>query len=168
MIIYAKIYFGATRLDYIFFRRNQTKPRNSLTLCGLLLTRMWSSMRRPSTKTTSGTSQIYTLRQQRVKGVTRKYRVSITMTSWWARWRLKSLVLPLCTQPFIRRSNKISKLRVTGLCAGNSPGTGEFPAQMASNAENVSIWWRHHECSTSSWHGNAFCITGFVWGTHPH
>ena len=29
-------------------------------------------------------------------------------------------------------------------CVGNSPGTGEFPAQMASNAENVSIWWRHH------------------------
>ena len=28
--------------------------------------------------------------------------------------------------------------------AGNSPVTGEFPAQMASNAENVSIWWRHH------------------------
>ena len=21
---------------------------------------------------------------------------------------------------------------------------GEFPAQMASYAENVSIWWRHH------------------------
>ena len=31
------------------------------------------------------------------------------------------------------------------ICAGNSPGTGEFPAQMASNAKNVSIWWRHHE-----------------------
>ena len=45
---------------------------------------------------------------------------------------------------FRRRSKKISKLRVTGLCEGNSPGTGEFPAQMASNAENVSIWWRHH------------------------
>ena len=27
---------------------------------------------------------------------------------------------------------------------GNSPVTGEFPAQMASNAENVSIWWRHN------------------------
>ena len=27
----------------------------------------------------------------------------------------------------------------------NSPGTGEFSAQSASNAENVSIWWRHHE-----------------------
>ena len=31
------------------------------------------------------------------------------------------------------------------LCEGNSPGTGEFSAQMASNAENASIWWRHHE-----------------------
>ena len=31
------------------------------------------------------------------------------------------------------------------LCAGNSPVTGEFPAQRASNAENVSIWWRHHD-----------------------
>ena len=29
-------------------------------------------------------------------------------------------------------------------CAGNSPVTGEFPAQRASNAENVSIRWRHH------------------------
>ena len=44
-----------------------------------------------------------------------------------------------------RRSKKTSKLRVTGLCAGNSPVTGEFPAQMASNAENASIWWRHHD-----------------------
>ena len=40
---------------------------------------------------------------------------------------------------------KTSKLRVSGFCAGNSPGTGEFPAQMVSNAENVSFWWRHHE-----------------------
>ena len=45
---------------------------------------------------------------------------------------------------FRRRSKKTSKLRVTGLCVGNSPGTGEFTAQMASNAENFSIWWRHH------------------------
>ena len=45
---------------------------------------------------------------------------------------------------FRRRSKKTSKLRVTGLCAGNSHGTGEFPAQMASNAKNVSIWWRHY------------------------
>ena len=43
------------------------------------------------------------------------------------------------------RSKKTSKLHVTGLCAGNSPVTGEFPAQRTSNAENVSIWWRHHD-----------------------
>ena len=36
---------------------------------------------------------------------------------------------------FRRRSKETSKFRVTGLCAGNSPGTAEFPAQMASNAE---------------------------------
>ena len=50
----------------------------------------------------------------------------------------------LLNRLFGRRSKKTSKLRVTGLCAGNSPGTGEFPAQIASSAENVSISWRHH------------------------
>ena len=45
---------------------------------------------------------------------------------------------------FRQRSKKTSKLRVTGLCEGNSPVTDEFPTQGASNAENVSIWWRHH------------------------
>ena len=34
----------------------------------------------------------------------------------------------LLNRLFRRRSKKTSKLRVTGLCAGNSPGTGEFPA----------------------------------------
>ena len=52
---------------------------------------------------------------------------------------------------FRRRSKKTSKLRVIGLCAGNSPGTGEFPVQMASNAENVSIWWRHHAGFNTRW-----------------
>ena len=40
----------------------------------------------------------------------------------------------LLNRLFRRRSKKISKLRVTGLCAWNSPGTGEFPAQMASSS----------------------------------
>ena len=35
----------------------------------------------------------------------------------------------------MRRSKKTSKLRVSDLCAGNSPVTGDFPAQMARNAE---------------------------------
>ena len=37
-----------------------------------------------------------------------------------------------------------SGLTVTGLCVEKSPVTGEFSAQMACNAENVSIWWGHH------------------------
>ena len=56
------------------------------------------------------------------------------------------------------RSKKTSKLHVTGLCAGNSPGTGEFlVAQMAGNAENVSIWWRHHAfwSSDTKWYHTA-------------
>ena len=52
----------------------------------------------------------------------------------------------------MRRSKNISKLHVTGLCEENSPVTGEFPAQMASNAEDVAIWWRHH-------------VTGFAYQT---
>ena len=56
---------------------------------------------------------------------------------------------------FRRRSKKTPKLCVTGLCAGNSPVTGEFPAQMVSNAENVPIWWRHH----ASYLMLMFCIT---------
>ena len=45
---------------------------------------------------------------------------------------------------FICRSKITSKLRVTGLYEGNSTVAVEFPAQRASKAENVSIWWRHH------------------------
>ena len=71
--------------------------------------------------------------------------ISTTMTSQWAWWRLKSPAPRLFAQPFIQAQIKEkSKLGVTGLCAENSPVTGEFPAQMASNVENASIWWRHH------------------------
>ena len=48
----------------------------------------------------------------------------------------------LLNRLFRRRSKKTSKLRVTGLWVGNSP-----VPQMASNAENVSISWRHDETS---------------------
>ena len=54
----------------------------------------------------------------------------------------------LLTRLFRLRSKKTSKLRVIGLCVRNSPVTGEFPAQLASNAENVSSWWRRHEQHT--------------------
>ena len=51
----------------------------------------------------------------------------------------------LLNRLFRRRSKKTSKLRVTGPREGNSLGANEFPAQKASNAQNVSIWWRHHD-----------------------
>ena len=63
---------------------------------------------------------------------------------------------------FRRRSKKTSKLRVNGLCVGNSPGTGEFPAQTASNVENVSIWWRHHAFNVS-W----YTILSILMNTKP-
>ena len=40
---------------------------------------------------------------------------------------------------FRLRSKKTSKFHVTGLCEENSPMTGEFPTQRASNVENDDI-----------------------------
>ena len=92
----------------------------------------------------------------------------------------------LLNRLFGRRSKKTSNLCVTGLCVGNWPGTDEFPAQMASNAENISIWWRHHHdhClyKTCIWRTSheivAFfyhvsfcrsCVTSYQWFTgHIH
>ena len=56
----------------------------------------------------------------------------------------------------MHRSKKTSKFRVTGLCAGNH----RFPAQRASNAENVSIWWK------SSWN-NPTEPHALAWGHRP-
>ena len=74
---------------------------------------------------------------------------------------------------FRRRSKKTSKLRVTGLCEGNSPVTGKFPAQRASTVENVSIWWRHHGNSIPSifdfkmrryqWNRHEWTLREFPW-----
>ena len=41
----------------------------------------------------------------------------------------------LLNRLFKCRSTKTSKLRVTGLCEGNSPVTGDFPARTVSNAD---------------------------------
>ena len=67
---------------------------------------------------------------------------------------------------FRRRTKKTSNLRVTGLCAGNSPVTGEFPAQKALKRKcchfdeilitdcteschfdnfRCSQWWKFHQ-----------------------
>ena len=57
----------------------------------------------------------------------------------------------LLNRLFRRRSKKTSKPSATGRCAVNSPVSGEFPEQRASNAENVSIWWRHHDAKNSTY-----------------
>ena len=67
---------------------------------------------------------------------------------------ITSLTIAYFNRLFRRTSKKTSKLCITGLCVGNSPGTGEFPAQMASSAENVSIWWRHHVAIWLIWLGH--------------
>ena len=70
-----------------------------------------------------------------------------------------------------RRSKEASKVRVTGLCAGNSTVGGDFTAQMSSNAENASIWWRHHvELGTFAFgheitHTCVYCVYHmYLWG----
>ena len=49
----------------------------------------------------------------------------------------------LLNRLFRRRWKKTSKFRVTDFVR-EIHRIGEFPAQIASNAENASIWWRHH------------------------
>ena len=68
---------------------------------------------------------------------------------------------------FRRISKKTSKLCCTGLCEGNSPVIGEFLSQRASNAENVSILWRHHSirlwCMISR---SVDSVTAVIWLTN--
>ena len=89
---------------------------------------------------------VYTVKRVVVVGV------GLSQPAWSLQWRHNGRDDISNHQPydcllnrlFRRRSKKTSKLRVTGLCVGNSPVTGEFPTQRVSNAENISILWRHH------------------------
>ena len=63
---------------------------------------------------------------------------------------------------FVQRSKKTSKLRVTGLCEGNTSVTGGFPSQRASSAENCfhlmtslcSCSWSWSRPKQSRWDSN--------------
>ena len=74
-----------------------------------------------------------------------KFRIFRTLSKFDIFRTFKLPAWRLFTQPFIQTQIKenIKARRHWPLC-GEFTGTGEFPAQMASNAENVSIWWRHH------------------------
>ena len=73
-----------------------------------------------------------------------------------------------------RRSKKTSKVRVTGLWVGNSPLTGEFPAQRASNAEmfpfdNVSMIRTMKLCSAwSRFVAHLVCFHFIKWNMEYH
>ena len=68
----------------------------------------------------------------------------------------------------MRRPKIKLKLRFTGLYEGNSLVTGEFPAQKASNAGNVSIWWRHLVSVVYSRDSNSVMQTAVKFGEHLH
>ena len=87
----------------------------------------------------------------------------------------------LLNRLFRRRSKITSKLRVTGFCVGNSPGTCEFPAQMASNAEKmfpfddviIRIWllkyappsWIYVSSMNWFWYAVKFLIVSLLFGS---
>ena len=58
--------------------------------------------------------------------------------SWWRQG--KETLYTLFT-PFVQAQIKAPR---HWLLRGDPPVTGGFPSQRASDAENVSIWWRHH------------------------
>ena len=58
-------------------------------------------------------------------------------------FQITSLAIVYLTVYSAQIKENIKAPRHWPLC-GEFTGTGEFPAQKASNAENVSIWWRHH------------------------
>ena len=70
----------------------------------------------------------------------------ITVTPWWARWRLKSPASRL----FIIQLLVQAQIKVNIKAPRHWPLWGEFtgdrwiPRRKASNAEHVSIWWRHY------------------------
>ena len=89
-----------------------------------------------------------------------------TLFLYTLQWRHNELDGVLNHQPhdcllahlFRHRSKKPSKLRVTGLCEGNSPVTGEFPAQRAVTRKTFPIWWRHFAFGGGIVHVHLVCF----------
>ena len=81
---------------------------------------------------------------------TQKDHISYIIENGWYRFPsniilVQTLYICFKDSPFIQTQIKenIKAPRHWPLC-GEFTGTGEFPAQRVSYAENVSIWWRHH------------------------
>ena len=62
-------------------------------------------------------------------------------------WCRQSLTFRLFLIMFVRSDIKENIKTPYHLCKDNPPLTDGFPSQRASNAESVSMSWRHHVCS---------------------
>ena len=73
-----------------------------------------------------------------VPGFLTKHYSDVIMSTMATQISILSIVYSTICSSADQRNIK-APLRVTGLCEKNSPVTGEFPAQKASNSENVFI-----------------------------
>ena len=70
-------------------------------------------------------------------------------------------------------SKLTSKFCITGLCQGNQLVTGEFLEQRASDTDNLSIWWHHHDIfkagclSISTYQGSVKMWRHLTVSVHP-
>ena len=65
--------------------------------------------------------------------------------------RLDCLLNRLLVADQRKHQSSVSLAFMRGMDSGTSPMNGEFPAQRASNVENVPIWCRHHGMKTIWW-----------------
>ena len=86
--------------------------------------------------------------------------VCITMASYWARWRLKSPASPLFAQPFIQAQIKENiKLRITGLCEGNSPVNSPQKGPVTRKMFPLDDVSMGYLAPANEYH---------IWGQHPY
>ena len=58
----------------------------------------------------------------------------------------------VCLNVYLNYHQRQTKPVLLALCEWNPPVTGGFPSQMASNAENVPMEWRHHDMNVGACH----------------
>ena len=71
----------------------------------------------------------------------------VTMSTMTSKITSLTIVYSIVYSDADQRKHQSSAL--LALCEGNSPVKDKYPSQRASNAENVSIWWRHHVTSNN-------------------
>ena len=67
-----------------------------------------------------------------------------TVTSQWARWRLKSPAYRLLKRLFYGANQRKYQSSTSLAFLKESTGDRWYTSQKATHAENGSIWWRHH------------------------